>query len=118
MDVLVRGFAAELVKLASHEGNPSGMDIVKAEVGGPIPDIVEGFRRGGVWGGIKSGGAHLGGLAIGGLAGHGLAQGAKHLMGGWDPGIGPVRMSTVVPSIGAITAALYLARKARAAHAT
>jgi len=110
MTHLLFGFRDELVKVSSQGGEDLG-DVVGAEALGPISSAVKGYKRGGFGGAARAAGAYaLGGGAgalLGGLAAKGLERAS-----GRDVGVGPVRASTVLPSLGALILGLKAERMA------
>jgi hypothetical protein len=103
MTRLVQAFAEELIKVAS-DGESLG-DLVGAEALGPVASAVKGFRRGGIGGAARAAGAYALGGGAGALAGGLVAKGAERALGR-DVGVGPVRVSNVLPAIGAVLAGL------------
>ena len=115
MSPFVRAFTDELVKVAlDHGGVPheGPLDVVLAEALGPIPSAVRGFRRGGALQAAKSGLGYVGGGGLGALGGLAVAKGIQKLTG-HDPGIGPLRASTVLPAVAAVLGGLHGEKLAR-----
>lgn len=107
MITLLQGFSNELMKLSSDGENVG--DVVAAEALGPIASAVKGYRQRGIGGAARA----AGGFVLGGGAGAALgALGAKGLkqVAGRDLGVGPVRASTVLPSLGALILGLKAER--------
>jgi len=100
MNPLVGSFANELVKLAGGSGDSLG-DVVGAEALGPVASAVKGYRKNGLGGAARSAGAYALGGGTGALLG-GLGAKALEHVAGRDIGVGPVRASTVLPSLGAL----------------
>jgi len=107
MTASLRSFADELIKLSS--GGESFGDVVGAEALGPIASAVKGYKRHGVGGAARAAAGYAAGggagAALGGLAAMGLQRAL-----GRDVGIGPVRASTVLPSLGALVLGLKAER--------
>ena len=102
---LIHGFADELVKLAGVADQESPADVVMAESLGPIPSLVKGYQRGGWKQGLKSGAGYVLGGGAGAAAGMVLAHLIKKYTG-HDPGLGPLRMGTVLPALGGVIGGL------------
>jgi hypothetical protein len=96
----IHAFADELVKIAGSQEDSLG-DVVGAEALGPLSSAVKGYRHRGLGGALRAGGAYVLGGGAGALLGGLAAKGLKYVAGR-DPGIGPVRASTVLPSVGAL----------------
>jgi hypothetical protein len=93
----VDAFAEELVKIAGD----SLSDVVGAEALGPVASAVKGYQKRGIGGAARAAGAYALGGGAGALIG-GLGAKALEHMAGRDLGVGPVRASTVLPSLGAL----------------
>jgi hypothetical protein len=106
MSPFTRAFGDELVKLSSGE---SVGDVVGAESLGPIASAVKGYRKGGIRGAARAAGAYAAGGGAGAFLGAMAAKGLERATGR-DLGIGPVRASTVLPSVGALLAGLKAER--------
>lgn len=111
MEVWLHAFTDEICKVASSEGEGLG-DVVGAEALGPISSAVKGYRRGGLRGAARAAGAYALGGGAGALAGGLAAVGLRH-MTGRDLGVGPVRASTVLPSLGALILGLKAEKMAK-----
>lgn len=107
MTSLVHGFADELRKLSS-EGESVG-DVVGAEALGPIASAVKGYKHRGLGGAARAAGAYALGGGTGAALGALAAKGLHHALGR-DLGAGPVRASTVLPSLGALVLGLKAER--------
>jgi hypothetical protein len=103
----VEGFRDELVKL-STENDDLG-DVVGAEALGPIASAVKGYKQRGLAGAARAAGGYALGGGAGALAGALAAKGLHHALGK-DVGIGPVRASLALPSLGALILGLKAER--------
>jgi hypothetical protein len=114
MTPFVSAFADEIVKLSSTapgNGHENLSDVVGAEALGPIASAVKGYQRRGLGGAARAAGGYILGGGAGALAGGLAAKGLHHVLGK-DIGVGPVRASVALPSIGALILGLKAERLA------